>query len=141
MGVFNPGLLIDFDCANFGNPDITIVAGTGFQDLATIQLTVNSPTNSVWLNAYATWVGTNGAINITFRFLRDGRCPTCSAIENVNQANQTFTTAFSCCDTDVDAGEHTYTFAGRGSPSKWSTISYLYYGFFPRRSYQHLIKY
>jgi hypothetical protein len=29
MGVFNPGLLIDFDCDNF-TEDIIVVAGTGF---------------------------------------------------------------------------------------------------------------
>jgi hypothetical protein len=108
MGVFNPGLLIDFDCDNFTD-DIIVVGGSGFQTLATITLNVNSPTNTVWLNAYATWVGTNAAIEITFRFLRDGVVPLCSAVEDVDQAGQTDTTAFSCCDTDVDAGVHTYT--------------------------------
>ncbi|WP_342432069.1 hypothetical protein [Neobacillus sp. FSL H8-0543] len=109
MGVFNPGLLIDFDCENFGDPDITVTSGTGFQDLAEITLTVNSPTNAVWLNAYATWTGTSAADFITFRFLRDGVDPLCSAIDSVDQAGQADTTAFSCCDTTVDAGVHTYT--------------------------------
>jgi hypothetical protein len=109
MGVFNPGLLIDFDCDNFGDPDITVVSGTGFIELASITLTVNSPTNAVWLNAYATWTGTSAADFITFRFVRDDTVVLCSAIDSVDQANQPDTTAFSCCDTEVDAGIHTYT--------------------------------
>jgi hypothetical protein len=109
MGVFNPGLLIDFDCDNFGDPDITVVSGTGFIELASITLTVNSPTNAVWLNAYATWTGTFAADFITFRFVRDDTVVLCSAIDSVDQANQPDTTAFSCCDTEVDAGIHTYT--------------------------------
>jgi hypothetical protein len=109
MGVFNPGLLTDFACENFGVPPITVVSGTGFQDLAEITLTVNSPTNSVWLNAYATWTGTSAADTITFRFFRDDAVELCSAIDSVDQAGQPDTTAFSCCDTEVDAGVHTYT--------------------------------
>lgn len=108
MGVFNPGLLIDFDCENF-EADITVGSGIGFVDLAEITLTVNSPTNAVWLNAYATWVGTSAADFITFQFVRDDNVVLCSAIDSVDQANQPDTTAFSCCDTEVDAGVHTYT--------------------------------
>jgi hypothetical protein len=109
MGVFNPGLLIDFDCENFGDPNITVDSNTGFQDLAEITLTVNSPTNAVWLNAYATWEGTSASDFITFQFVRDDGVVLCSAIDSVDQAGQPDTTAFSCCDTDVDAGVHTYT--------------------------------
>jgi hypothetical protein len=109
MGVFNPGLLIDFDCDNFGVPAIPVVSGPTFTDLAEITLNVVSPTNAVWLNAYATWTGTSAADTITFRFVRDDGVVLCSAIDSVDQAGQPDTTAFSCCDTEVDAGLHTYT--------------------------------
>ncbi|GHH99577.1 hypothetical protein [Neobacillus kokaensis] len=108
MGVFQPGLLIDFDCENF-TVDQTINSNTGFHDLATITLTVNSPTNSVWLNAYATWTATAAADTVTLRFVRDGSVPLCSADMGVDQAGQPDTTALSCCDTGVSPGVHTYT--------------------------------
>ena len=123
MGVFNPGLLIDFDCDNFGDPDITVVSGTGFQDLAEITLTVNSPTNAVWLNAYATWTGTSAADFITFRFFRDGTVALCSAIDSVDQANQPDTTAFSCCDTDSRCWNTHLHFASKCNSSKWRTTT------------------
>jgi hypothetical protein len=108
MGVFNPGLLIDFDCENFGELD-PVDSGPDFTDLAEIELTVISDSNAVWLNAYVTWTGSSAGDFITFRFVRDGTVVLCQAVDSVDQANQPDTTAFSCCDTEVDAGVHTYT--------------------------------
>ena len=119
MGIFNPGLLIDFDCDHV---EATTITGPGSTPvpLADVTLNVQSASNTVWLTAYVTWSADQASRNIRFSILREDGEEICFAIDRPantgggNQNEASFTTALTCCDENPPTGMVTYTLRANG---------------------------
>ncbi|MBS4194933.1 hypothetical protein [Lederbergia citri] len=110
MGIFQPGLLIGFDCNEVLPNSLT---GHQTVTLATVTLNVESSSNTVWLTAYATWSASNTSNDVKFSFVRDDGKVICTATDHPASVD-TFTTAFTCCDKAPLTGIHTYQLQATG---------------------------
>ncbi|MBU8879969.1 hypothetical protein BGM26_13370 [Bacillus sp. FJAT-29790] len=121
MGIFQPGLLIDFDCNGVLPNSLT---GNATVTLATVSLTIESSSNTVWLTAYATWSASNTSNDVKFTFVRDDGKELCSATDHPASVD-TFTTAFTCCDKAPLTGTHSYQLQATGvGPNKNTTFTF-----------------
>lgn len=115
MGMFNPGLLMDFDCDNFSG--IILNSANPTTTLAQVTLDVMNPNSTAWLTAYATWVPSASNVTLTLTIVREGTpdVEICSATDTPAEANSGFTTAMTCCDENPPTGEVTYTLIASGT--------------------------
>lgn len=110
MGVFQPGLLIDFACEDVA--DVTLNDANPEEDLATVEVEAQSAGNTVWFTAYVTWVPSNASRPFTLRIEREDGSVVCVALDSPTAAQQPITTAITCCDVVDEAGSFTYRLVG-----------------------------
>lgn len=110
MGVFQPGLLTDFDCEEVN--EVTLNDANQTATLAEVEVTARDG-NTVWFTAHVTWVPSNNANNpFTLSIVRENNSIVCTALDSGTSAGRPITTAITCCDV-VDEGTYTYRLVGQ----------------------------